>query len=87
MKPQRETYWRTSLKTFCQIILLLNLGAAIRADLFIALTGSDNNDGSESKPFRSMERARDAVRELKRSGKLPPAGLSVWLREGEYNSD
>jgi len=84
MKIRLETYWRTSFKTFWQIILLLNLGAAIRADLFIALTGSDNNDGSESKPFRSMERARDAVRELKRSGKLPPAGLSVWLREGEY---
>jgi hypothetical protein len=55
-----------------------------RADFYIANGGSDANEGSEAKPFLTLERARDAVRELKRSGSLPAAGLTVWLREGDF---
>ena len=35
-------------------------------------------------PFATLERARDAVRELKRSRGLPPDGVTVHLRGGRY---
>jgi len=40
--------------------------------------------GSKSKPFATLERARDTVRELKRAGKVHKAGLTVWLRGGDF---
>ncbi|OGV63753.1 MAG: hypothetical protein A2283_09385 [Lentisphaerae bacterium RIFOXYA12_FULL_48_11] len=36
------------------------------------------------RPFGTMEKARDAVRELKRIKGLPPGGVIIWLRGGEY---
>ena len=56
----------------------------LRADFYVAPGGSDRNDGTEAKPFSTLERARDAVRELKRNGKLPARGVTVWLRRGDY---
>jgi len=54
------------------------------ADLFVSPTGSDADPGSKPKPFATLERARDAVRELKRAGRLQKSGLTVWLREGDF---
>ena len=54
------------------------------ADLFVSPTGSDANPGSRAKPFATLEHARDAVRELKRAGKVHKAGLTVWLRGGDF---
>lgn len=42
------------------------------------------NRGRTDGPFATLERARDAVRELKRQGKLPAGGVRVWLRGGIY---
>jgi hypothetical protein len=56
----------------------------VRADIYVFPTGSDQNDGSESRPLLTLERTRDAVREMKNGGKLPPGGLTVWLRGGDY---
>ena len=50
----------------------------------MAPTGSDANPGSKSKPFATLEHARDIVRELKRAGKVHKAGLTVWLRGGDF---
>ena len=36
--------------------------AGLLADLHVSLTGSDSNRGTRSKPFASLERARDAPR-------------------------
>jgi len=38
-------------------------------------------------PFASLERAREAIREIKQSGKLPKGGVTVFLREGIYFRD
>ena len=54
------------------------------ADFYIAQNGNDKNPGTEQKPFATLERARDAVRELKLKKGLPKEGVTVWLREGEY---
>jgi hypothetical protein len=52
----------------------------------VAPTGSDENDGSEGRPFRTLERARDAVRALKkaRGGTLPKGGVRIAIAGGAY---
>ena len=64
--------------------LLLLICFAARADLFVSSTASDANPGSKAKPFATLEHARDIVRELKRAGKVPNRGLTVWLRGGDF---
>lgn len=49
----------------------------------LALDGDDANPGTAAKPFRTLERARDAVRQLKRAG-LPQGGVTVRLKAGTY---
>jgi hypothetical protein len=66
------------------VILHLLLGGAVHADLFVSPAGSDANLGSLEKPFATLERARDAVREIRSAGRIPDAGLTVWLRGGDY---
>src|SRR6185503_1443848 len=56
----------------------------VRADLFVSPTGSDANPGSKTKPFATLERARDTVRERRRAGTVPKGGFTVWLRGGDF---
>ncbi len=50
---------------------------------YVAPDGDDTAPGTRERPFRSLERARDAVRELKRHGNgLPPSGATIFLRGG-----
>ena len=67
-------------------LLLVWLLAApvLRADFYVAPTGSDRNEGTEAEPFSTLERAREAIRELKRNGKFSAHGVTVWLRKGDY---
>ena len=58
--------------------------AQVYADFHVAPTGSDLNPGTASRPFASLEQARDALRALKRNGNLPPNGFSIWLHGGDY---
>jgi hypothetical protein len=52
----------------------------------LAPGGSDAADGSAVKPFRTLKKARDAVRALKKSrnGKLPKDGVRVVIHGGAY---
>ncbi len=52
---------------------------------FVAPGGDDAADGSEARPFRTLTRARDAVRAMRRTGGLPPGGVAVCLRGGRYS--
>ncbi|MGG6314361.1 Ig-like domain-containing protein [Paenibacillus macerans] len=54
---------------------------------FVATHGNDSNDGTLEAPFRTMEKARDAIRELKAEEGLPPGGVTVYLREGRYERE
>lgn len=49
----------------------------------VAPTGNDRNDGSEAKPFRTLSRARDAVRALKKAS-LPKRGVKILIAGGDY---
>ena len=51
------------------------------ADLYVAPDGSDDNDGSLDKPFLTVDKARDAVREMDKTGKT---GITVAIKAGEY---
>jgi len=77
---------RTRRFNFRVAFVLLSLlhGHFARADFYVSTTGSDDNSGSKASPFSTLERARDAVRQLKMSGALPKRGLTVWLRQGDY---
>ena len=52
-------------------------------DFFVATDGSDMNSGTKKKSFATPERARDAIRELKKRG-ASPQGVTVWLQGGIY---
>ncbi len=74
--------------------LLLSVGvpAAEATRFFVSPRGDDSWSGGTDEPdkartngpFATLERARDAVRELKRTSGLPPAGVEIEVRGGRY---
>ena len=83
---QAQIFRTTGLKrTSLQVALLLGAIVASHAmEFHVAANGKDSNRGSRSSPFASLERARTAVRALKKSGGLPPEGVTVWMHGGDY---
>lgn len=70
------------------VLLLALLGASpVGADgavmFYVAPEGQDSNPGTESEPFATLGRARDAIRERKARGELP-GPVQVWVRGGTY---
>lgn len=49
----------------------------------VSTTGSDTNPGTSGQPFKTLERAREAVRVEVAKG-VPAGGIAVWLRAGVY---
>src|SRR6266404_9433330 len=66
------------------IVALFLAWSGAAAEFCIATDGNDANPGTRAKAFATLERARDAIRELKQKGPLPKNGVTVWLRGGEY---
>jgi hypothetical protein len=68
----------------CRVQLPVLPGSAVM--FHVAPTGKDTADGSEENPFRTLEKARNAVRELKKSrgGTLPEGGVRVMIGGGSY---
>jgi tetratricopeptide (TPR) repeat protein len=54
------------------------------ATFYVATDGKDTNPGTESAPFATITRARDAVAKRKQSQGLPKGGLTVLVRGGVY---
>ncbi len=52
--------------------------------LYVSFDGNDANPGTETKPFASLERARDEIRQWKLQGPLPKGGVTVYLKSGTY---
>lgn len=51
------------------------------ADFYVSAKGSDENDGSFEAPFATVEKARDEVRKLDKSGR---DGITVAIMAGDY---
>ena len=64
--------------------LLTALSSSARADFYVAPAGSDANPGTKSKPFASLERARDAVRARKASQSAFREKITIWILGGDY---
>ena len=64
----------------------LNTEAASRGplDFYVSTQGSDQNPGTQSQPFASLEKARDAIRTLKQTSGLPRGGVRVIVQPGDY---
>ena len=63
-------------------------GASVSAAMpqmafYVSPDGDDAADGSAARPFRTLVRAREAVRGLKAKG-LPSGGVAVRVRGGKY---
>ncbi|MSU47735.1 MAG: hypothetical protein EXS37_01335 [Opitutus sp.] len=65
-------------------LLLAPMAALRAADFYVAPTGDDTNSGGSERPFATLERARDAIRALKRASGLPKGGVTVHVRAGTY---
>jgi hypothetical protein len=51
---------------------------------YVSPTGNDSNSGIIDAPFATVEKARDAIRDLKNTSGLPQGGVTVYLRRGTY---
>ncbi len=51
---------------------------------YVSPGGSDKNTGTRDKPFATLARARNAVRERKKNKGLPAGGMAVILQPGTY---
>ncbi len=61
------------------------IGPVKAADLYLSPGGSDSNPGTLEKPFLTLEKARNYVRELIRSGL--EEDVAIYLRGGTYRLD
>lgn len=77
---------RRMLPLLVAMIGLWSVGTACGADFYVSPQGDDANPGTLEKPLKTLARARDAVRTLKKANanQLPAGGATVWLRGGRY---
>ncbi|HUT30041.1 MAG TPA: right-handed parallel beta-helix repeat-containing protein [Sedimentisphaerales bacterium] len=69
------------LRTRIFALGLLIATAACGAEFYVATNGRDTNPGTREKPFATLARAQQAVREL---DKKSAGRVSVFVREGTY---
>jgi hypothetical protein len=75
--------WGNAVGTAAIAGVVVIATAAAAADLYVAPEGSDANSGTQTQPFATLERARDAIRALKQAGPLKEP-VTVWLQGGIY---
>lgn len=75
---------RPAVFTLCGA-LALTCQTAMALTLYVATTGSDSNPGTEDRPFATLARARDEIRQRKAAGPLPEGGIAVEVRGGVYD--
>jgi hypothetical protein len=64
-------------------LLLVQLSAGA-ATYHVSTAGDDANSGSIDKPFKTLAKARDAVRQYKQNGDPKPGPIEVILHAGTY---
>ncbi|MHC4105201.1 MAG: right-handed parallel beta-helix repeat-containing protein, partial [Planctomycetota bacterium] len=58
--------------------------ATAKVNFYVSPSGDDSATGSRDRPFATLAKARDAIRELKEEGDLPDGGITVHIRGGVY---
>ena len=61
------------------VVIVFSLPGLSAAEYYVSPTGSDKNPGTKEKPFATLERARDAVRKLKKD-----EPRCIVMRGGDY---
>lgn len=51
---------------------------------YVAPNGNDQGNGSLNNPFKTIQRAQQAIRSYLSSNRAPSGGIAVWLRAGTY---
>ena len=64
----------------CIVLLGMTVASGAGREFYVALDGDDGNQGTKGAPFATLDRARDAVRQIKASDGLPAGGITVWIR-------
>ena len=67
----------------CSVLSVAAAAARDATAFYVAPNGNDAWSGTERRPFASLSRARDAMRELKQGGLSAP--VSIRVRGGAYN--
>ena len=65
-------------------VLLQSLVLGAGVTFYVAADGSDENCGIKDKPFATLTRAREAIRQLRASKRLPDGGIAVEILGGTY---
>ena len=68
-------------------VTLAATGGLARADFYVSTTGNDSHSGGKEQPFRTIERARDCVRQQIKQGATPRTPITVWIAGGTYHLD
>jgi len=67
---------------FLYLLILTALSSWTPIDFYVSPNGNDANIGSKEKPFNSLHKAQQAVREQRIS--KPNENITVWLEDGKY---
>ena len=96
-KSTRLTQKSTLILTLVLLGLTATTGGCTKGPVsfYVSPAGNDEWSGeepvattdSDQGPFATLERARDAVRDVKSRGRLPPGGVTVYVRGGTYLRD
>lgn len=90
MYNKKLLYIILTILIICFSTINIKLGLALynRKNLnitfFISPKGSDSNLGDKSKPFATLEGARDAIVRVRKNNNIKQGKITVYLREGDY---
>lgn len=79
--------FRSLLAALVASLCCLATSNATSAEFFVASDGRDTASGDQTHPFATIERARQAVRELAPEERRADGGVTVWIEPGRYELD
>ena len=88
----RQKSHEVALLTVILFLTFSEFAAAATTNIYVSPAGNDSwsgilaepNANRSDGPFKSLARARDAIRKLKQTGPLPDGGVTVQIRAGIY---
>lgn len=72
------------VNVFATAFFALPCVTAFALELHVSQSGLDTNPGTADAPFATLTRARDAIRDARREGRVAGETVTVWLHGGTY---